>query len=158
MARRIDPRGPREAQAWYAGCVGRTKRHAAIAIGITLTIGVMVLVAVLVHAWERTSVDVTCDQLENPGMGSTHFAMSFTVDNKRRAAVTALVFEISDTNLESQAIGEASTYTLTGPFSPGPPIKVIKDDVPAPPHWRPLKFSKLDCALKHVAFEDGTHW
>jgi len=134
----------------------RTKRRTAI--GVTLAIGVAALVAWRVRPWERTSVDVTCDQLENPGMGSTTFAMSFTVNVRGRAAATALVLEIADTNLRGQPSGETSTYTLTGPFSPGSPTKIIKSDVPEPPHYRPAKFSKLDCTLKHITFEDGTHW
>src|ERR1041384_4487808 len=91
-------------------------------------------------AGRAPSVDVVCDQVDNPGMGSTDFTMSFTVTNHERVAVTALVFEIADTNLKGQPTGEASTYTLTGPFSPGPAIEIMKGDVPEPPHYRPDKF------------------
>jgi hypothetical protein len=119
---------------------------------------VIALVAWRAHGDGPSSVDVSCDQLENPGMGSTTFAMSFTVNVGGRAAATALVFEIRDSDLKDQPIGQASTYTLIGPFPPGSQIKVVKGDVPEPPHWRPLKFSKLDCTLRHVTFEDGTHW
>lgn len=136
----------------------RTKRRTAIGIGVALAIGVTALVAWRVLAGERASVDVICSQLDNPGMGHNDFGMTFTVTTSGRAAATALVFEIADTNLEGEPIGENSTYTLTGPFSPGPPIKILKEDVPAPPHYRPAKFSKLDCTLKHVTFEDGTNW
>lgn len=136
----------------------RAKRRTAIGIGVILAIGVMAVVALRIHTGELAAVDAVCDQLENPGMGSTDFAMSFTVNNTGRVAATALVFEIADTNLRDQPIGQSSTYTLTGPFPPGPQIKIVKDDVPAPPHWRPLKFSKLDCTLRHATFEDGTRW
>jgi hypothetical protein len=136
----------------------RTKRRTAIGIGITLAIGVAALVAWRVLAWERPSVDVSCSQLDNPGMGRNDFGMTFTVTTRGRAAATALIFEIADTNLEGKPTGEISTYTLTGPFSPGPPTKILKDDVPAPPHYRPAKFSKLDCTLIHATFDDGTHW
>jgi hypothetical protein len=72
-------------------------------------------------------------------MGSPNFAMSFTVTNRGQAAATALVFEITDRDFNDRPISEVSTYMLTGTFSPGPPIEIIKDDVPAPPHWHPLK-------------------
>jgi hypothetical protein len=65
-------------------------------------------------------VDVLCDQLENPGMGAPIFAMSFTVNNTGRAAATTLVFEVTDSNFKGKSISEASTYTLTALFSPGP--------------------------------------
>jgi hypothetical protein len=136
----------------------RINLRTAIGLGIVLIMGVTALVAWRAHAWEPTSVDVVCDQVDNPGMGGNDFTMRFTVSVKGGTAATALVFDIADTDLRGQPVGEVSTYTLTGTFSPGPPRKILESDVPAPPHYHSAKFSKLDCTLKHATFEDGTHW
>ncbi len=116
------------------------------------------VVAACMGACDHGSVDVRCDQVDSPGEGSTQFDMWFTVNNKARVAATRLVFEIADTDLNGDPMGESSTYTLSQSFAPGQSSKVLQQDVPEPPHWHPAKFSKLDCTLKHVTFADGTGW
>lgn len=135
----------------------RTRLRAAIGVGGILVIGVIVLVASRLQDWDRDAVDVVCSQLDFVGKDSAEFTMSFLVTNRGRAAATALVFEITDTGLGSEPVGEPWTYTLTGPFPPRRSVKVSRD-VPASPRWRPKMFSKLVCALKRVTFEDGSHW
>jgi hypothetical protein len=137
--------------------VERTKLRAAIGVGVILAISVIVLVASRLRDWDRDAVDVVCNQLDFVGKDSNDFTMSFLVTNSGRAAATALVFEITDTGLGSEPVGEPWAYTLTGPFPPRQSVKVTRD-VPASPRWRPKMFSRLACTLKRVTFDDGSHW
>ena len=95
-------------------------------------------------------VEVSCDQLEVPVEGK--FAMGFTVTNRGRATATELDLEIHDTGLQGEPMGPNARYALTGHFAPGTTPKLWREDVPAPPNFRMLKFSKLDCTLERVRY------
>lgn len=101
-------------------------------------------------------VSVDCNELEEPNNGV--FPMIFTVANAGRVAATKLEFDVHDTGLQGEPEGESSHYTLAGPFPPGATVKPMKEDVPQPPHFVWLRFSKLDCTLERVTFADGSTW
>jgi hypothetical protein len=82
-----------------------------------------------------------------------HFDMLFTLANKGRAAASRVELEIYDTGLNGERTGGASTYVLTGHFQAGS-TTIREENVPAPPPYRMAKFSKYDCRVTKVVFDE----
>lgn len=96
---------------------------------------------------------VACGQIEVPNGGT--FAMTFTITGRGAVPATELNFSIHDTGLYGEPIGPNSHYVLRGRFLPGVTV-TLAQDVPAPPNFHMLKFSKLDCTLIRTRFENGS--
>jgi hypothetical protein len=107
------------------------------------------------HALLRP-VTVVCNQQEEPDPHG-NFVMQFVLTNTSDAPIAKLDFRLADTYLDGSPLGEFSHYTFEGTVAPGATV-TRSDDVPEPPHYRTLKFSKIDCTLDRVVFNDGSSW
>jgi hypothetical protein len=117
------------------------------------------LIAVLgpigAHALERP-VTVVCNQQEEPDP-TGNFVMQFVVTNTSSAPIARLDVRLADTNLGGSPLGEFSHYAFSGTIAPGATL-TRSDEVPEPPNYHTLKFSKIDCTLDRVVFADGSTW
>jgi hypothetical protein len=107
------------------------------------------------HSLNRP-VTVVCNQQEEPDP-TGNFVMQFVVKNTGSRPIAKLDFRLADTYLDGSPLGEFSHYTFAGSVAPGATV-TRSDEVPEPPHYRTLKFSKIDCTLDRVVFADGSAW
>ena len=122
-------------------------------------LAVLCLIAVIgpiaQHALFRP-VTAVCNQQEEPDPYG-NFVMQFVLTNTSSEPVAKLDFRLADTYLDGSPLGEFSHYTFSGAIAPGATL-TRSDEVPQPPHYRTLKFSKIDCTLDRVVFSDGSVW
>jgi hypothetical protein len=114
---------------------------------------IAVVVPIAAHAFEPP-VTIVCNQQEEPD-STGNFVMQFVVTNRSDLPVSKLELRLADTYLDGSPLGEFSRYTLAGNFAPGA-TATRTEEVPQPPNYKNLKFSKIDCTLDRVVFADAS--